>query len=62
MVSSAYVELIRTLVQNSYRFDKECMPALDCVKQSSEELQRAQAQSNLKKGGTLGEKAKATYK
>ncbi len=60
MVSSAYVELIRTLVQNSYRFDKECMPALDCVKQSSQEPQRAQAQSSLKKGGTLREKAKAT--
>ena len=62
MVSSAYVELIQTLVQDSYRFDKECMPALDCVKQSSEEPRRAQAQSNLKKGGIHREKIKATYK
>ncbi len=53
MVSSAYVELIQTLVQNSYRFNKECIPALDRVKESSEEPQRAQAQSNFKSSGTL---------
>jgi len=41
MVSSAYVKLNQTPVQNSYRFDEECMPALDCVDQSSEEPQRA---------------------
>jgi len=51
MVSSAYVELIQTPVQNPYRFNKECVPAPDCVKESNEEPQRAQAQSNLKKDG-----------
>ena len=62
MVSSAYVGLNQTLVQNSYRFEKECMPARDCVKYSSEEPQQAQAQSNLKKGGIHREKVEATYK